>query len=240
MSRDRNDHYIPEKRDWRSSENKLIDVTSDDIKDAIIVDEGIAGVGRTTVRRGIAFGLKDELNRDSATQFWVDYSDTVEDGAHWSSFNGHHICVDVDIRQYNEREVNDWKGRDEVRGRTYAKILFNKEPVYEISWGTIAGILVKLQVVIPELLNLPALTEYLRSKTLKNEEGESLIGRKVYYREHPGVITRFLGDQGCVIIEADPWPWPTPVWAAGDEDIYENDDDIKDDILSPHIWWFRD
>lgn len=240
MSRDRNDHYIPEKLNWRSNENKFIDVTPDDVLDVIIVDEGVVGIGRTTVRRGIAFGLKDELNRGPATQFWVDYSDTVEDGNHWSSFNGHRICVDVDIHQSNEREVNDWKGRDEVRGRTYAKILFNKEPVHEISHGTIAGILVKLQVVIPELLNLPALTGHLQSKTLKNEKGDPLIGRKIYYRGHPGIITRFIGDQGCVIIEADPGPWPTPVWAIGEEVMYENNEDVKDDILSPHIWWFRD
>jgi hypothetical protein len=237
VSKDRNDHYIPQ----HSKGGQLHDLTGEDIQDVVLMNEYFTGIGRASVHRGIALGLKDELNRGPGTQFWADYSDTTNDGeAHWSSFQGHHICVDVDIRQVNEREVNSWKGRDEVRGRTYAKVLFNKEPVYEISRGDLSRTLLQLQVVIPELMQLPALTEYLKSKMLGHGTGNSLIGRKVFYQNHPGIIKSFIGEQGCVMIEADPGPWPTPAWAIGNEDMHEGNENVKTNILSPHIWWYRD
>ena len=237
MSKDRNDHYIPEKKNFLAEGPPLVEITTNDIKDTILVEEVFLGIGQTTTRRGIALGVKDERNRGPGAQWWVDYSDTVEDGAHWSSFEGYRVCIDIDIRQVNEREVNSWKGRDEIRGRTYAKVLFNKEPVYEVCHRDISQLLLQLQVVIPKLMNLPALMEHLRTQRYLSEI-PPLIGRKVFYQNHPGIIRSFIGHQGCVTIEADPGPWPTPVWDTDDD--YEKNEDVKTDILSPHIWWYRD
>jgi len=236
MSRDRNDHYIPEKKNFLTEGPPLVEITTSDIKDTILVEEAFLGIGQTTTRRGIALGVKDELNRGPGAQWWVDYSDTVDEGAHWSSFEGYRVCIDIDIRQVNEREVNSWKGRDEIRGRTYAKVLFNKEPVYEVCHRDIFKLLLQLQVVIPKLMNLPALMDYLRTQGSLSET--TLIGRKVFYQNHPGIIRSFIGHQGCVMIKADPGPWPAPVWAT--EDDHEKNEDVKTDILSPHIWWYRD
>lgn len=67
-------------------------------------------------------------------------------------------------------------------------------------------------------------------------KGETPEGRKVYWRQTPAIITRWLPDQGCVILEADgvdyfpPSPW---------DEAQEAEKTIKDDILTPSIWWWR-
>jgi hypothetical protein len=71
------------------------------------------------------------------------------------------------------------------------------------------------------------------------EERDRLVGRKVFYREVPAIITALVVDQGCVMISTeDGKPFPPPVYRdAGDDDEAENT--IKDEVLSPHIWWHR-
>lgn len=236
---DRNDHYVPEKRNFRTG--TVEPITTEDADKFAIVTEGMAGGGRMKTKRPVAHALADELNRDGNTWWWIDYSDTTEDGKpHWSRFDGYHIVVDVDIRQNNERVVNDWKGRDEVRGHTYAKVFFNGEPVWEVGRGDIQGILQNLQNDIPKLLELGPLTSHLEHSSPEREAQFGLIGRKVYYHSHPGIITSFIGEQGCVIIESEDGPWPTPVWDLDKDLDYERSEPAKDLILSPHIWWWRD
>lgn len=236
---DRNDHYVPEKRNHRAG--VLEPLTVEDATRFAIVTEGMAGGGRMRTKRAVALALADELNRDDKLWWWVDYSDTTEDGEpHWSHFDGYQIVVDVDIRQVNEREVNSWKGRDEVRGRTYAKVFFNNEPVWEVGRGDIQGVLQNLQSDIPKLLELEPLKTHLEHPDPEREAQFGLIGRKIYYHSHPGIITSFIGEQGCIIIESEDGPWPTPVWALENGDIeYERNEPAKDSILSPHIWWWR-
>lgn len=64
------------------------------------------------------------------------------------------------------------------------------------------------------------------------------VGRKVYYRDEPAFVERVVLDQGCVILKKDgSGDFKRAVW---DDDWDEADSTIKDDILSNHIWWFRD
>ncbi len=65
------------------------------------------------------------------------------------------------------------------------------------------------------------------------------IGRKVWYRSQPGIITQYIDGQACVIIEPDgieaftrPAEW--------DKDILTECDSIKDEIFSRWIYWFRE
>lgn len=67
------------------------------------------------------------------------------------------------------------------------------------------------------------------------------IGRKVWWRSEPAIITRYVDRQACVILEPDgidQFKVP-PEFASEDPDYYE-DGDIKAEIWSKHIWWFRD
>jgi hypothetical protein len=233
---DRNDHYVPEKRIYGDKDSKTAPLTSDDAKNKVLVREGLAGIGPVYVERYIALGMADEYNRDLPSWWWADYSDTTEDsGAHWSKFDGHHVCVSVELNTWNERVVNEWKGRDEVRKAGHALVHFDEKPVWEVGHRDVLPMLLKLHHDIQELLQLQPLVHYIKGET------EWLIGRKVYYREQPGTITSFIGDQGCVIIEPESGIWNPVAYRDGMmDDEYERREPVKDLILSPHIWWWRD
>lgn len=72
---------------------------------------------------------------------------------------------------------------------------------------------------------------------------KKMIGRKVWWRSEPGVITSWIGNgQACVIIEPDGIDkFTTPAeFAEEDGDMYYEDGFVKADIFDNHIWWFRD
>lgn len=73
----------------------------------------------------------------------------------------------------------------------------------------------------------------------RNYENE-ILGRKVWWRSEPGIITSFIKDQACVIIEPDGIEkFSTPAEFKND-DIIHDEDDIKADVFDSHIWWFRE
>lgn len=232
---DRNNHYVPQKRQY-GTESSLVPLTEKDINATVLVAENVYGTV-VPVQRGVAWDLPDELNRDPDSQRWINYSDEI--GPHWSSFKGHDILVDVDIRQENHREVNSWKGVDEVRGSTVAKVLFNGQQVWESRARNVPSLLLNLHSEIQELLDHMQLVWHITHTEDDRQARFGLIGRAVYYRNHPGRITTFIGAQGCVVIEPEPGPWPAVPWRST-EDEYERAEPVKDLILSPHIWWWRD
>lgn len=66
------------------------------------------------------------------------------------------------------------------------------------------------------------------------------IGRKIWWRSQPGIITRYIHGQACVIIKPDGLAsFHTPAEFAS-EDIMDDNDSIKTDIFDNHIWWFRE
>ena len=79
---------------------------------------------------------------------------------------------------------------------------------------------------------------------------EHMVGRKVWFRSQPGIITRWVDGQGCVIIQLDntapgyktETKFKTPPEFMDDEAMneYYDEDSIKDSIFSRHIWWFRE
>lgn len=75
-----------------------------------------------------------------------------------------------------------------------------------------------------------------------NEYGfeEKMIGRKVWWRSEPAIITKWIGNgQACVILEPDGIDkFATPPEFI--EDYIEEEQDIKTDIFDQHIWWFRE
>lgn len=69
-----------------------------------------------------------------------------------------------------------------------------------------------------------------------------MIGRKIFYERTPSIVTHFYGDDGNIIIKAEPPSEFLPPVYALEDGVYqqrENPYEIKDDILSPKIWWFR-
>ena len=77
-----------------------------------------------------------------------------------------------------------------------------------------------------------------------NEYGfaEKMIGRKVWWRSEPAIITSWIGNgQACVILEPDGIDSFTKPAEFVDDDCMDDEErDIKTDIFDKHIWWFRE
>lgn len=228
MYKDRNDHYVPERRIWEGDTKKIVDISPEDPSSPVLVTED-----NKDVERRLTFALPDELNRDPNPWRWAYYPD--DGGDHWSNFRGEEILIDIGISTNNYREVNSWKGRDEIRSRTKTVVYFNRLPVWDSSLEMPDG-LINLHQDIKRLLEL----EVVRSYALGNNK---IVNRKVYWNGKPGIITRFIGDQGCVIIEPDDVTWEPMPWNVEDERDFEYLNGVayvKERILSSSIWWWRD
>jgi hypothetical protein len=146
-------------------------------------------------------------------------------------FDGHRVLIDVEIKSHNYLKESHLSG-DQIRKGGSAVIKFDGEPVFEFFFRDPQWALLRAHHLIGELV------EHASGVATKKGR-EELVGRKVYYREVPAVIERLLLDQVCVIIRTESGePFPSPVWRDAEDD--EGEATIKDQILSPHIWWFRE
>ncbi len=69
---------------------------------------------------------------------------------------------------------------------------------------------------------------------------KNVIGRKVWWRSEPAIVTSYISGQACVMLEPDGIPqFTTPAEFANEGCEYYFDSDVKADILDEHIWWFR-
>ena len=67
------------------------------------------------------------------------------------------------------------------------------------------------------------------------------IGRKVWWRSEPAVITRYVKGQACVILKPDGIEkFTVPAEFAKREPDYYADGDVKTNIFDRNIWWFRE
>lgn len=67
------------------------------------------------------------------------------------------------------------------------------------------------------------------------------IGRKVWWRSEPAIITSYVDRQACVILEPDGIErFTIPAEFAQEEPDYYEDSNLKANILDRNIWWFRD
>ena len=144
-------------------------------------------------------------------------------------FDGHRILIGVIIEPENYLKESELSGNEIRKGGT-AKILADGEVVFEFFFRDTQWALLHAHHVIGELREHS-------SGWLLAKERVKLIGRKVFYREHPAVITHLIVDQGCLILGPEGDKFPRPVYA--DEDSYEPEREIKIEVNSPHIWWFR-
>lgn len=68
-----------------------------------------------------------------------------------------------------------------------------------------------------------------------------MIGRKVWWRSEPAVITHWIEGQACVILEPDGIDkFAVPAEFVHDEIMNDRERDIKAEIFDDHIWWFRE
>jgi hypothetical protein len=113
--------------------------------------------------------------------------------------------------------------------------LADREPVYSFGFRELPYALTKANMLLIELREHS-------SNILIKEERTRLVGRKIYYDRTPAIITRFMGDQGSIMITAEKGRvFPQPIYVEDDD---ERDDDhnsqlVKEDLLSAKIWWHR-
>ena len=199
----------------------------------------------------VVMAKPDELNRDHSHWWWADMSGEpfADGGPHWAVFRGHRVQVDIGLRTSNRREVNDWKGRDEIRAEGVWTISLNRQQVYEGSFGDdVFYALRKIETKLRALLD-----EY--SVGLDHSDprpyAEQLQGRRVYYDKTPAVVSSTVLDQGCVILRPVGVPvFPRSVYeldAAPDgtghdeQDLYDEGENrqVKVEIDSPLLHWER-
>jgi len=219
--------------------------------------KGWSGLPRPARTARLAMAMPDELNRDQNHWWWADLSADGEDaGTHWSVFRGHRVQVDVELHTSNRREVNDWKGRDEIRAGGEWSIKLNRQQVYDGYIGldvpaTLRKIADKVEALIGDNTGGGCPGFDLADPTPFEEQ---LTGRRVYYRDTPAVVSSAsVLHQGCVMLkpvggfsafprqgyDLDREPDGT---GHGEQDSYDEFEarEVKVEIDSPHIWWWRD
>jgi hypothetical protein len=191
---------------------------------------------RTPESARVAFGLPDELNRKG--HWW--WADVSGDGSHWARFNGHRVQIDIAFRTENEREVNDWKGRDEIRSGGVWSLALNRQPCWEGFIGSDPlRELRRIPHIVEKMIDHPAICWFDEKSA-----AEQLAGRRVYYDRTPAVVSSVsVLDQGCVMLTpvgVDAFPISVHnLDEERDDDPYERHE-IKVELLSPHVWWWRD
>lgn len=183
----------------------------------------------------VTLGLAGQYNRED---HWM-WADVSGDGTHWSRFDGHHVQVDIELHTANRREVNAWKGRDEIRAEGTWTLALARQQVWE---GFLRrdplDQLLEIRRVAQQLLEHDAID--WRSPT---PVAEQLLGRRVYYQRTPAVVssTSVLG-QGCVMLRpVGVAEFPPAVSTLDRDENYDDErDQAKVDLLYPHIWWWRD
>ena len=124
-------------------------------------------------------------------------------------------------------------GESETRKVGGVIITRNGKRFYTVGGGLHYGI-DKARVLIEEFKEHPI-------NTYSIDFDKKVIGRKVWWRSQPGIITSWVDGQACVIIEPDGIPcFFVPEEFNNDNSFYYVDEPIKADILDKHIWWFRD
>ncbi|MFB4265318.1 hypothetical protein [Nonomuraea sp. GTA35] len=224
--RDRNSNYVPEKL-----------LTSGKPQYAEIgYQRAVDSTEEEPVMGRVAHGLADELNRDHHWQ-WADVSGN---GTHWARFEGHRVQIDVQFHTHNRREVNDWKGRDEIRAEGVWTLGLNRQQCWEgfIHADPLAT-LREIPRIIGKLIEHPAIDWFDSAPA-----AEQLVGRRIYYDRTPAVVSSAsVLHQGAVMVQ----PVGVEFFPAA---VYELDQDndgdrferqqYKVDLLSPLVWWWRE
>lgn len=230
---DRNDHYVP--------------TNIRNVGQPMTVEIGQPGTSHCR-RVPLVMADADEFNRQTPTWWWarVDQHEkataVTDDGRlettseHWSHFTGHRVQIGVELQTWNSREVNDWKGRDEIRAEGEWNLYFDGVRVFSGRAADPVAALRKIADLIPKLLEFHHVKEW-------TEEGlQALIGRKIYYQNTPAVISwQSIGNEGRIGVEAaEGHEFPPPPYVLEEEGMVHDDDrSVVTTIFDPAIWWWR-
>lgn len=147
------------------------------------------------------------------------------------SFDGHRVLVRVELRSYNYLKCSGLSGNEVRKGGQY-RLYFGERMVWgqffrDPVWGLrhAANTIEKLFDSEPRLW----------------ESAEPKVGRKIYWMNHPAVITGFDCDENegggnRLYLKSAEGTFPRAPWHEDDTDSAVT---VITDTLSPHIWWWR-
>lgn len=186
-------------------------------------------LGRETI------GAPDRDNRDDHWR-WADVSG---DGSHWSQFCGHQVQIDITFHTVNRREVNDWKGLDEIRAEGTWTLALARQQCWE---GWLRNDPLDQLLDIHRIASLMLHHSAIDWRSQK-PAAEQLAGRRIYYDRTPAVVSSTcVLDQGCVMLRpvgVDYFPPSAHAMDGEDDDPYERGE-IKVELLCERVWWWRD
>lgn len=151
-------------------------------------------------------------------------------------FDGFRRLIDIEIKSSNYLKESHYSG-DEIRKRVLGAIIVDGVRLVEVFGRDPQRVMNELNRLIDEYSEHP-------SGWFNKKDRENLPGRRIYYHDQPATIKSIIEDQNAIIIETGP-DFRPPV--RDDEDGRDHWEDwkvdghyeVKDDVLSPHIWWWR-
>lgn len=153
------------------------------------------------------------------------------------AFSGHRVCTRLDISEYNYATAGI--AGPEVKQGCALRVYMNNRLVFgQFFRGAQAA-------AIWYAANEHVLFEHPVALWMgEGDEFPDLIGRKVWYRDEPGIISSYFADQGVVMIDHDPrgdraGDGFEQMASLRDEFGDEFRDDVKDGLLSESISWHR-
>ncbi len=147
-------------------------------------------------------------------------------------FDGHRVLIEVAVSTYNYLKTSELSG-DEIRKGGQLSIKFDGYLMHQAFVRDPRRALLEACPLIDRYLEHPV-------RAWIEEERQRNTGRRVYWRSEPAIVQRFTGD-GCVVLAPDGYlRFAAPPWRRDGGEELEQEECIRDDMLSPHIWWFRE
>ncbi len=191
-----------------------------------------ASFGRTMVGSEIVDLLWGEHPHSrSDNRMYARFSDGRIEG-----FSGHSLLHSIFFQDVNYLKESELSG-DEVRKGGACTIMINGFPCAKFSYREITWALLEAHKCLAKFEAFPI-------QLWDEKERSGIVGRKVYYNNHPAVIRYFFEEDLDIVLLADPGPFPLCAYEQEDMkegmDIDRDDSNsVKDSIFSPHIWWYR-
>ena len=179
---------------------------------------------------GFAHCLGGNLDWGDGNNFWaypLDEEMTFENLLEFDGHPGARFGIEYSPTNYVKAK---W-GEAEIRTGRKLVITRNDEPFYDGFMSYHQAIAyVKDGILDEHPLNLN-----------ERDFDKKCIGRKVWWRSEPAVITSYIHGQACVILKPDGIDsFTVPAEFAKEDPEYYCDGDVKTTIFDKNIWWFRE
>jgi hypothetical protein len=150
------------------------------------------------------------------------------------AFDGHRVLTRVNLRTFNYLKCSGLSGNEVRRGGQFQIFLNDKLVWAEFIRDATHG-LRKAESTLAKILDSPV--------SIWDDKWPE-IGRKLFYMNHPAVITGFDCDEhessgNRLYLKSETGTFPRPAWSEPEDHDDDDRESIATDTLSPHIWWWR-